>query len=124
MERNPEACRIVLLYKGGVPGEMIVDVAAPLKHKALCYDILASARSVILKSRPEAFASPDGYTGTRIVIVMDMHGTVDVGAPLPNNPEFCLDMLRAAHSVIERYDDEAAPEARPFAGALLGDRRG
>jgi hypothetical protein len=109
-----EVCRIVILVRA----DGAVDVAAPMKEKALCYEILKSAKSVIERSPDQVFKNPWLGNGARIVIVMNMQGVVDVSAPLPNR-EFCYKMLRDAKLVIERFDDAEAPPMRPFPAALL-----
>lgn len=112
---EPEACRIVILLKA--PG--VVDVAAPMKHKHLCYDILKSAKAVIESTRSELFTSLLDKDA-RLVIVMDMKGTVDVAAPLPSR-ELCYLMLKDAKVVIEKYDDAAQIPTRAFSGRILGE---
>ena len=107
-----EACRIGILFR--VPG--VVDVGAPMKHKALCYEILRDARTVIERTGDEAFH--DGVKA--ITLVMDMSGLVDVAAPLPNR-WLCYRMLADARDVIERYNDDKAPEMRPFDRVLMGE---
>lgn len=107
-----EACRVVILQRA----DGAVDVAAPMKHKELCYDILADARTVIERTGEECFS----VLSKRVVCVMQMSGLVDVGAPLPSR-ELCYHMLAQARDVIERYDDEAAPPMRPFSREILGD---
>jgi len=111
-----EACRIVLLVNER--GE--VDVAAPMEHKQLCYDILKDAQVVLDQTHSRDFRS--GWFGptSRIVIVMNMAGRVDVGAPLPNR-DYCEKMLERARKVIERFDDAEAPLLKPFPNAILGD---
>ena len=107
-----EACRIGILLRA--PG--VVDVGAPMRHKALCYEILRDARTVIERTGDEAFRDDI----KAITIVMDMTGRVDVGAPLPNR-WLCYRMLADARGVIERYNDEQAPELRPFDRVLMGE---
>jgi hypothetical protein len=109
--RDDEACRIVILLRG--PG--VVDVAAPMKHKPLCYDLLRDARTVIERTPAHLFR----VGIDRIIVVMDMSGTVDVAAPLPNR-DLCYQMLRDARNLIERYEAEVVPD-RAFSPALLGD---
>lgn len=109
-----EACRIVILLKS--PG--VVDVAAPMKYKQLCYDILEDARFVIESTKSELFTSMLDVNA-RLVIVMSMAGRVDVGAPLPTR-ELCYRMLKDAKLVIERFNDAEAPPMRAFSGRILG----
>lgn len=107
-----EACRIGIVLRA--PG--VVDVGAPMKHKPLCYEILADARKVIEASPDSAF-----HPGIKqIGIVMDMTGRVDVAAPLPPR-QLAVRMLSDAKDVIERYNEESAPEMRPFAQAVMGE---
>ncbi len=104
-----EACRIGIYYRG--PGA--VDVGAPMKHKDLCYDMLRDARGVVERTAPEHFK----VGVTQMAVVMDMTGRVDVSAPLPPD---ALGWLGMAKNVIERYDDDSAPEMRPFNAAVMG----
>lgn len=107
-----EACRIGILLRA--PG--VVDVGAPMKHKPLCYEMLADARQVLERTPDEAFK-----LGVAVVtVVMDMSGRVDVAAPLPPR-EMAYRMLADARDVIERYDDDKAPELRPFNRAVMGE---
>jgi hypothetical protein len=106
-----EACRVVMtLTDAGV-----IDVGAPMKHKDLCYEILAEASHVI-KATPEQHFKLGQRT---LTLVMGMSGTVDVAAPLPPRI-LCEKMLEVAKHIIERFDDEAAPVMRPFADVLMG----
>lgn len=114
MAVEPEACRIVILLKA--PG--IVDVAAPMQYKPLCYDILRDAKTVIESTRSELFTDILDKDA-RIVIVMSMSGRVDVAAPLPSR-DLCYKMLKDAKAVIERYNDETAPPMRAFSDRILG----
>jgi hypothetical protein len=106
-----EACRVVMtLTDAGV-----IDVGAPMKHKPLCYEILADAARVI-----EATPEQHFRLGIRtLTIVMGQNGVVDVAAPLPPRV-LCVKMLETAKHIIERFDDESAPEMRPFADVLMG----
>jgi hypothetical protein len=106
-----EACRVVMtLTDAGV-----IDVGAPMKHKEICYEILADAARVIDATQEQHFR-----LGQRtLTLVMGMSGTVDVAAPLPPRV-LCAKMLEVAKHIIERFDDEAAPELRPFADVLMG----
>lgn len=116
IDPESEACRIVILYLG--PGQ--VDVAAPMKYKPLCYDILRDARAVIERTPSECFRPLDILSGARIVVVMSMAGRVDVAAPLPNR-ELCCEMLKLAKTIIERYDDTDNPiPSRGFSDKILG----
>lgn len=107
-----EAARIVILRGAGV-----VDVAAPMKHKDLCYDLLRQAKAVMRHTGDEAFIS----TVTRIIIVLDMTGRVDVAAPMPSR-EMAEKMLDDARAVIERYNEASAPPQKAFPRAILGER--
>jgi hypothetical protein len=109
-----EVCRIVILVRP----DGAVDVAAPMKEKPLCYEILKSAKSVIARSPGQVFKDLWLAKGARIVIVMNLQGVVDVSAPLPNR-EFCYQMLRDAKIVIERFDDAEAAPMRPFPASLM-----
>lgn len=109
---SDEACRIVILLRG--PG--VVDVAAPMKYKPLCYDILKDAQAVIDRTPVECFRK--GID--RIVIVMSMKGVVDVAAPLPPR-DLCAAMLKWGKVVIEKYDNAAAPPQRAFSERILGN---
>lgn len=106
-----EACRIGIVLRA--PG--VVDVGAPMKHKALCYEILRDARQVIERT-PDAAFRPGV---TVVTVVMDMTGRIDVAAPLPPR-EMAYRMLTDAKDVIERFNDDAAPELRPFDSAVMG----
>lgn len=106
-----DACQIVILRRA----DGAVDVGAPMKHKDLCYDILADARTVIERLRDQHFSPVVKQLG----IVMDMRGVVDVAAPLPPR-ELCYVMLEQGRDVIERYNDDAAPPMRAFPAALMG----
>lgn len=93
----------------------VIDVGAPMKHKEICYDILRDAAKVI-----DATAEQHFRLGVRtLTLVMGMSGTVDVAAPLPPRV-LCAKMLEVAKHIIERFDDEAAPEMRPFSDVLMG----
>lgn len=116
-EMTDEACRIVILLRN--PG--VVDVAAPMKHKQVCYDMLYDARRVMERTPDSVFRSMPVAEGVRIVIVMSMAGVVDVSAPLPHR-ELCYKMLADARVVIERFNDAEAPPMRPFSGAMDGHR--
>ena len=96
-----EACRIVVQQIA--PRQ--VNVGAPMKYKPLCYEILRDAQKVIDATPDSAFRD---YVMV-ITIVMGMTGRVDVAAPLPNR-ERCALMLVDAKGIIERFDDEKAPE--------------
>lgn len=104
-----EACRIGIHYRG--PG--VVDVGAPMKHKELCYEMLRDARGVVERTAPQHFKA--GVT--QMAVVMDMSGRVDVSAPLPPD---AVQWLALARGVIERFNDDAAPELRPFNDAVMG----
>lgn len=110
-----EACKIVIF----VNASNDVDVAAPMKHKELCYDILHDAKTVIEATPDNMFLPFVIGPGAKIVISMGMDGVVDVGAPLPNR-EFSLLLLTLARQVVERFDDAEAPPIRPFAAQLAG----
>lgn len=107
-----EACRIGIVLRA--PG--VVDVGAPMRHKELCYEILADARKVLEGTPDFAFQSDV----TVITIVMDMSGCVDVAAPLPPR-EMAYRMLSDASDVIERFNDDKAPELRSFNRAVMGE---
>lgn len=107
-----EACRIGILLRA--PG--VVDVGAPMQHKALCYDMLRDARKVMQGTPEQAFQSGVKH----ITLVMDMTGRVDVAAPLPPRL-LAYRLLADAKDVIERYDDAAAPAMRPFSRAVMGE---
>ncbi len=105
-----EACRIVIHQVS--PGEY--DVGAPMKHKHVCYNMLADAATVIERQPSHVFQA-----GTRtLIITMSMAGTVDVGAPLPPIGK-CVEMLAKARDLIERFDDDAAPVMRAFSNKLV-----
>lgn len=107
-----EACRIVILLRA--PG--VVDVAAPMKHKDLCYNLLRDA-AVVMKRTPDHLFR---VGIERVVIVMSMAGVVDVAAPLPSR-ELCAAMLKLGRDVIERYDDATAPPMKAFPDAIRGE---
>ena len=91
-----EACRIIITQDAA--GRF--NVSAPLKYKALCYDILNDAATVIKYTRdPAAFC----YPGKTLLITMNMAGMVDVAAPMPVR-EWCEMALCAARLVIDQYD--------------------
>lgn len=106
-----EACRIGIHHLGGDA----VDVGAPMKHKPLCYEILADAL-LVMKGTPDRAFTPGVNS---ISIVMDMTGRVDVSAPLPPR-EIAYLWLKNAKDVIERYNDDRAPEMRAFNAAVMG----
>lgn len=97
-----EACRIVI----GTYYKNVVSCAAPMQHKDLCYDILKSAAEVIERSPPHAFGSLV-MVRMQLVIVMNMNGAVDVGAPIPPK-EFALEMIRQGRIAIEKFGEEPA----------------
>lgn len=109
-----EACKIVILVNenGGT------DVGAPMKYKALCYDILDDAHIVVEHTDAQHFRGKWIGPGAKLTIVMGMDGRVDVGAPLPNR-EYCYKLIDEARQVIERFDDASAPPLRPFSAALM-----
>ena len=109
-----EACKIVIL----VNEHGVADVGAPMQYKALCYDILDDARSVIAYTDAQHFRDKWMGPGAKLVISMGMDGRVDVGAPMPNR-EYCYKLLADARDVIERFDDATAPELRPFSATLM-----
>lgn len=76
-----------------------MNVSAPMKYKALCYDILRDAKRVIELTPDVNFFNP----GRTLVITMNMTGLVDVAAPLPKR-EWCEMALKAARLVIEEFD--------------------
>ena len=106
-----EACRVVMtLTDAG-----LIDVGAPMKHKQLCYEILEDAAKVIAATPEQHF-----QLGVRtLTLVMGMTGMVDVAAPMPPRV-LCVKMLEVAKHIIERFDDESAPELRPFSDVLMG----
>jgi hypothetical protein len=107
-----EACRISMIRRA--PG--IVDVGAPMQHKALCYEMLLDAEQVIGRCSDEVFkAGCDS-----LVLVMDMAGRLDVAAPMPPRG-VALQMLKDGKSVIEQFNDASAPELRPFDRRLMGE---
>ena len=82
----------------------LVNVSAPMQYKALVYEILRDARTVIERTPPvKCF----GLTRS-LVIVMRMDGRVDVQAPIPE-PSWCYQMLDAARLIVEEFD---APEQK------------
>jgi hypothetical protein len=86
-----------------------------MKHKPLCYEILADARGIMERTHDSAFH--EGINS--ITIVMDMTGRVDVAAPLPPRASAYL-WLEKAKQIIIRFNDESAPELRPFNAAVMG----
>jgi hypothetical protein len=106
-----EACRIAIVEKA----PNIFDVGAPMKHKELCYEMLADAQRVIDATTDEHFTNKQNC----LTLVMDMSGRVDVAAPLPHR-EKCKIMLLAANDIIERFDDDSAPALRPFDARVMG----
>jgi hypothetical protein len=107
-----EACRISMIRRA--PG--IVDVGAPMQHKALCYEMLLDAEQVIGRSPDEVFR----VGCDNLVLVMDMTGRLDVAAPMPPKG-VALQMLKDGREVIERFNDASAPELRPFDRRLMGE---
>lgn len=101
-----EACRIEIRADeiGGV------NVAAPMRYKPLCYEMLDNARFVVNQTPPHLFGLERGFA-----IVMDMDGVVDVSAPLPER-DLCLLMLDQARTVIERYEGEGLDARNPLLG--------
>jgi hypothetical protein len=106
-----EACRIGIHHIGGDA----VDVGAPMKHKPLCYEILSEALFV-MQGTPDSAFTPGVNS---ISLVMDMTGRVDVAAPLPPRETAYL-WLDKAKDVIERFNDDSAPEMRPFNASVMG----
>lgn len=100
---STEACRIVLTQER----TGLVNVSAPMQHKALCYEILRDAAFVIERTEERHFFNP----GKTLLITMGMDGRVDIAAPLPPR-EWCLMILKAARLVIEEYD-LGGPKERP-----------
>ena len=82
----------------------LVNVSAPMQYKALVYEILRDARTVIARTPP---AQCFGLTRS-LVIVMRMDGRVDIQAPIPE-PSWCYLMLDAAKTIVEQFD---APEQK------------
>ena len=107
-----EACRIGIHHIGGNE----VDVGAPMQHKKLCYEILRDAKAVIMRTGNQFFKSGVNT----MTIIMDMGGRVDMAAPLPER-ETALLWLEKAKDVIERYNDDSAPEMRAFNRAVMGE---
>jgi hypothetical protein len=87
-----------------------------MKHKDLCYEILRDA-ALVIDETPELAFRPGITT---IGLTMNMSGVVDVAAPLPPK-HLALHMLRLAKAVIERFNDDAAPEMRPFNRAVMAE---
>jgi hypothetical protein len=90
-----EACRIVITQEPAG----LVNVSAPMKYKALCFDILRDAKRVIELTPDVDFFSP----GKTLIITMNMTGLVDVAAPLPDR-SWCEIALKAARLIIEQFD--------------------
>jgi hypothetical protein len=93
----------------------LVDVGAPMQRKDICYEMLKAAEHVIART-PEQHFSPAART---LTIVMGSSGTIDVAAPLPSR-KLAADLLRLGREVIERFNDDKAPELRPFSAAVMG----
>jgi hypothetical protein len=52
-------------------------------------------------------------------VVMGQSGSIDVSAPLPPR-ELAMLMLDRAKEVIERFNDDKAPEMRAFTDKVMG----
>lgn len=105
-----EACRIGIHRKSATA----FDVGAPMKHKDLCYDMLRDAAVVAAATEPQ-HCKP-GLA--QWAIVLDMTGRVDVSAPVP--ADYPL-WIAAARDRIERFNDDKAPELRPFSDVVMGE---
>lgn len=106
-----EACRIVACKNE----QGVIDVGAPMKHKQICYEILADAARVIEATSDQHFSR----FASCLTIVMGQSGVVDVAAPLPPRA-LCAVMLIEAKRLIEQFDDAQAPVLRPFSDKLMG----
>lgn len=95
-DNGREACRIVVM----LTPENTVHVQAPMRHKDLCYQILADARTIVARTPINVF-----FANVRhLSIVMWMDGTVDVAAPLPVSRELCYQLIRDAKIIVEKYE--------------------
>lgn len=92
-----------------------VDVGAPMKYKEICYEMLDAAAFIVERTPDRAF---DPRVRT-LTIVMGQSGQIDVAAPLPSR-ERTADLLRLGREVIERFNDDKAPEMKPFSAAVMG----
>lgn len=107
-----ELCRLIL----NVNRAGLTDVIGPLHDKGLCREMLAAAEKVIGSAPAHGFQPNKSGPGSHMIITYDQSGRVDVGAPLPNR-EFCGRMIKAARTVLERYNDETAPAE--FGGTVV-----
>lgn len=108
-----EACRIVIRRRAF---DAPLEVAAPMKHKELCYDMIKDAEKVIARSGAHCFQSII-VKEAMLVLVLRMSGRVDVAAPMPNR-ELSQAILQQAKIIIERYGDSeveqfGAHDSRP-----------
>lgn len=101
---SQEVCRIIITREDNG----LVNVSAPMQYKALCYDILNDAKSVIDYTADRFFFLPVNTKLVSLLITMNMTGLVDVQAPLPPR-EWCTEMLTKSRLIIEQFD---APEQK------------